>query len=107
MLPLPESAVLTGQIRLQSENYFNKSKLNTLLSIFPLKTYFDSDSEVCRTDVAVSICTHIFSLFSLSLNIIERKKCHFLTAVLSSRGSSKHFLIPTFTKKYEIKKNQA
>lgn len=37
MLPLRESAVLTGQIRLQSENYFNKSKLNTLLSIFSLR----------------------------------------------------------------------
>lgn len=73
MLPLPESAVLTGQIRLQSENYFNKSKLNTLLSIFPLKTYFDSDSEVCRTDVAVSICT-LFPFLPLFKNNIEKKK---------------------------------
>lgn len=74
MLPLPESAVLTGQIRLQSENYFNKSKLNTLLSILPLKAYFDSDLEFCRADVAVSICTHSFFLFYISLNIIERKQ---------------------------------
>lgn len=55
MLPLPESAVLTGQIRLQSENYFNKSKLNMLLSILPLKAYFDSDLEFCRAVVAVNI----------------------------------------------------
>lgn len=54
MLPLPESVVLTGQIRLQSENYFNKSKLNTLLSIFPLKAYFDSESYSAD---AVNICT--------------------------------------------------
>lgn len=34
-----------------------------LLSIFPLKAYFDSDSEFCRADVAVSICTHSFFPF--------------------------------------------
>lgn len=76
-----------------------------LLSIFPLKAYFDSDSEFCRADVAVSICTHSFFLFCLSLNITENK-CHLLTAVPSSRGSSMHFLIPTFTNKYYMKNYQ-
>lgn len=44
-----------------------------LLSIFPLKTYFDSDSEFCRTGMAMSICTHSFFLFCLSLNRVESK----------------------------------
>lgn len=74
MLPLPESAVLTGQIRLQSENYFNKSKLNTLLPIFSTKAYFDSDSGFCRADVAVNMCTHSLFFLCLFLNPIDRKQ---------------------------------
>lgn len=74
MLPLLESAVLTGQIRLQSENYFNKSKLNTLLSIFSLQAYFDSGSVFCRADVAVNLCTHFLLSLPLFLKTLDRKE---------------------------------